>query len=93
MFLRSLMEIQAEEDAVRREAEFLTWFEEESKRAQEAAGIAVKPEKGGGRGRGGRGGGATRGGSAHRGGRGGATGAGNRGRGQQKPKVNKANAK
>lgn len=80
------MEIQAEEDAVRQEAEFLTWFEEESKRAQQAAGIIVKPEKGAGRGRGGRGGGASRGGNAQRGGRGGAS---HRGRTHNKAKGDK----
>lgn len=86
----SLKEIQAEEDAVRQEAEFLSWFEEESKRAQQAAGIAtVKPEKGAGRGRGGRGGGAQRGGNAQRGGRGGSATGSTKGRGQPKAKQSK----
>lgn len=86
----SLKEIQAEEDAVRQEAEFLTWFEEESRKAQEAAGKSTKPERGGNRGRGGRGG------SGNRGGRGGGDGASKgrgRGRGQQKPKQDKETSK
>jgi hypothetical protein len=46
----SLKEIQEEEDAVRREAEFISWFEEESRKAQEATGIPVKPVRRGGAG-------------------------------------------
>jgi hypothetical protein len=61
----SLKEIQEEEDAVRREAEFISWFEEESRKAQEATGIPVKPVRRGGagaeRGKTGRGGSSNRG--------------------------------
>lgn len=78
----SLKEIQAEEDAVRQEAEFLTWFEEESKKAQQAAGIAVKPERGH-HAKGGRAGG------SQRGSRGGAEGGRSRGRGRGNPKASK----
>lgn len=41
---RSLAEIQEEEASERREAEFLTWFEEESKRTRTELGIESKPQ-------------------------------------------------